>query len=833
MPRQRRSGKPLAGRFVAALLAAAILTGVGQAADRMTPRDGRSVVVVLDQSNSMETNDSKRLSIEGAEVLLALLPASSSFAVAHFSNIAEIKTPLQFIGTHEDRMRIHAQLSTYFDQDLDELFGGFTSYNSALRAVRQILSVAEKNATVVFLTDGEQQEPPREALEQENLPSDYKLPGEWRPEVIALTKSGARFVAIDINPRSLDKRKPEGVKSLEFMAQQGDGHVFRLQPPGHSKADSAKLLEAFLFIAGETGNLFRTQSRTQIGVFPGAETLLLLAEDAPFSRVARNDKEVNLDDTRSIYRYSSKYNPIDVLNISSPEPGTWQFETDENGRIAFVLADPQLLADFTIEPERTQYVGGLPVKARIRVTPRRTGKSITAAMAQCLSGVVSVISAVGSGVDANQPELGLTRVAVSEEQVVFEADVTLPTVPAQSAETLVTLDGITRLTFDNNAPWELTRRRQLQVVPPTGTLSVAMHEQTSRTGITRAVLAGSAKLRLPVGCEVDFQLRPAPETPKAVSIMIKGKDLNRGVFTANSEELTDIPFECVFECDKQFFGKASATLHVSCRQGGVEPAQTPLSVDFVRARIDSQAVNEVTPGRAKTFAGPVGTLTNGSMVPLDVNLKWAPEGQWPANAKLQETSFTLTGVEGMKSIVLETEKWPALSQRGRWTGKVLAHYGREQVAEVPVEFQMGPLLSCKPPKPIANEPGGEEYTLFRVSHASDSPIDLVLTVGMFRGDGGAKGKILDPGQNRVGIALGDANENYVLSDPQKPFRATVKPGEVLLVRLRFDLKPREPEGKDLVDFVVPGKYSGKIILQPLGASEKERLEVPVSLILGD
>jgi len=776
----------------------------------------------------MTGSDPNRLSIEGAEILLALLPKDTAFGVVHFSTQAEIGAQLQWIRTHQDRAAVHQRISEYFQEE----YTGFTSYDAALAVTQSLLENVE-NGTVVFLTDGEQQEPPDQALR----PGDIRPPA-WRGTLETLGKNGTRFVAIDINPVALEKRKPEGVESLEFLAQKGSGHVFRLQPPGASKTDAAKLLEAFLFIAGETGNLFRTESRAEVGVFPGAETLLVLAEDKPFSRVECDQQAVSLGQSQQVYRYRSSVNPLDVLNIGNPRSGTWRFETDRGGRIAFVLADPQLEVHFALESTQPEYIAGLPVKVRLGVVPRLPDKTITADMASCLSAAVKATPDGAFEADGGSTaEIELTQANAKPDEVVFEGTVVLPKLRPGEAHGTVTLDGFTRLTLGSNAPWELVKRVQIRAVPPMGSLELVMDSKSAVTADTRVVLEGTANVKVPPGCEVQLAFLPRQDASDDVSAQLVGKDLAEGLIRASEEEARSVPFQCVLQCADDFFGDHTATLQARCVQGGMEPASAEIRVTFEAVELRGVAsTQQLKAERGSPLEATVGNLERtAGTAPLKVGLAWMPSDNWPAKMEPDGETLAMSLEADKAPVALRGEPWPGLAPSGEWGGRVVARYGRNQETAIPVRVVLGPLLTASTPKPIINEPGGIEETSFELSHSSDAPLETRITVGSFVGKDGAKGELLSP-VDRVYICIG-ANEPYLSAyEISRPPAGETKDrvwslplGKKLAVGLRFDLK-RMQDGDD-EDTVKPGAYRGTIRLEPVGAPQ-EFLELPVDLFLG-
>lgn len=824
-----RSERSLGLLVVATVCLSTVLLGSarvpGQVRDGVTAKKqpSRSVIVVLDRSNSMTGSDPNRLSIEGAEILLALLPKETALGVVHFSTKAEIGAKLQWIRTHQDRTAVHQRISHYFQ----EKYTGFTSYDAAL-AVTQALLQNEQNATVVFLTDGEQQEPPEQAL-----PAGYNRPPGWRDTLETLANSGTRFVAIDINPVALDKRKPEGIESLEFLAQKGSGHVFRLQPPGASKADAAKLLEAFLFIAGETGNLFRTESRAEVGVFPGAETLLVLAEDKPFSRVECDGQSVPVVQSQQVYRYRSSVNPLDVLNIGDPQPGNWRFETDSGGRIAFVLADPQLEVQFVLEAMLPEYIAGLPVKVRLSVVPRMPGKTITADMASCISAAVKATPDEAFEADSGfAAEIELTRASEKPEEVLFEGTVVLPKLRSGETHGTVTLDGFTRLTYGNNAPWELVKRVQIRTVPPKGSLELVMDSESALTADTRVVLTGTAHVKVPPGCKVQLEFLPEQDASDDVTAQLVGKGLTEGLIGASEEEARAVPFQCVFQCADDFFGDHTATLRARCLQGGMEPASAEIKVSFEKVELRGVAGTEqVKAERGRPLKATIGRLERSTgTAPMKVSLNWMPTGDWPAKLNPDSETLAMSMETEDAPVVLSGEPWPGLAPSGEWSGRVVARYGRDQETVIPVKVTVGPLLTASKPKPIVNEPGGIEETSIEVSHSSNAPLETRITASSFLGKDGAKGELLSP-VDRVFIRVG-ADEEYLSADQINRTKDRVwslPSGRKLDIGLRFDLK-RKLDGDD-EDTVKGGPYRGTIRIEPVGAPE-EFLELPVDLFLG-
>jgi Mg-chelatase subunit ChlD len=110
---------------------------------------GKTLVVVIDVSGSMNENDPDRLSLEGSQLLAGLVDEDDNIGCIKFSTAAKVLAPLRVIKTSADRRAFSQEVAQARRE-------GSTNYVAALRKAREMLEQvnAPAGATVLFMTDG-------------------------------------------------------------------------------------------------------------------------------------------------------------------------------------------------------------------------------------------------------------------------------------------------------------------------------------------------------------------------------------------------------------------------------------------------------------------------------------------------------------------------------------------------------------------------------------------------------------------------------------------------------------------------------------------------------
>lgn len=183
------------------------------------PVDRLAVILIVDNSGSMKTNDPERLRFVGAQLFSALLDGEDSLGIIVFSTQAQAITK-GLVNPVE-----------YSAQPLDPLMNqkpdGYTDVKAALEAAGSMVAAAEgryQKIEIVLLTDGKPE-----------IPEPYP---EYEQEIIVLADSlGTPITAIGLTPAA---RTP----FLEKLAATTHGRVMSVE-------NASELMDAYMQVLGQ------------------------------------------------------------------------------------------------------------------------------------------------------------------------------------------------------------------------------------------------------------------------------------------------------------------------------------------------------------------------------------------------------------------------------------------------------------------------------------------------------------------------------------------------------------------------------------------------------
>lgn len=209
-------------RLIPFLLLCVWLTGIeAKPANAGAPVEHIAVLLILDNSGSMNANDPEGLRFTGIRLMVSLLDVGDSFGLVMFSTDAFSPTSgLITIRSQAEKSRILADLN---DWEAD----GYTDVKSALEQAKSILTSLEQNGhrrVVILLTDGKPE-----------IQNPYV---QYESETLELARSlNVPFLAIALT----------GAAQTPFLGQLASathGRVF----PAESSSD---LLNAYLQVLGQ------------------------------------------------------------------------------------------------------------------------------------------------------------------------------------------------------------------------------------------------------------------------------------------------------------------------------------------------------------------------------------------------------------------------------------------------------------------------------------------------------------------------------------------------------------------------------------------------------
>ncbi|WP_043755810.1 VWA domain-containing protein [Imhoffiella purpurea] len=301
------------------------------------------VMLALDRSLSMASNDPDRDSLKGVEVFSALLKPDDELGIITFAETAELGVAGRDMAEADARTDIDAFLREVV------MDGKRTNFGAALRlgyetfAHQDVKFGAER--FLVLFTDG-----------QLNLGAEAATQAARRAifdELLPLYRSaGIRIFGLAFSSEA----------DLDFLGRLADstnGRAFRAEKAEDLYAAFVQLFEQLDIplttpIAGD-----------QIQVDENVKGLELLVKRGPDGGQMRLIDPVNqtltVADGRSGVEWQS-FDDFDHIRIQDPQPGTWRLATSSTDSKAYIESDLDLEAEI---PPRVRAGEGVTVEARL------------------------------------------------------------------------------------------------------------------------------------------------------------------------------------------------------------------------------------------------------------------------------------------------------------------------------------------------------------------------------------------------------------------------------------------------------------------------------------
>jgi Mg-chelatase subunit ChlD len=309
---------------------------------------GRSLVLLLDASASMNENDPGRAAVQGATLALALAGQHDNVGVVAYNSRARILVPLRPSGlapTREATQQEIEQVGT----------SGSTDFGVALDAAYAMLEAAKapRGSAAILLTDG--LPTGRISLRREFAGSaDNAL--AVPDSVPRFAQRGWRIFAIVFGP--------EAAQTRGYLAQ-------LVGPTGGSTieaTDASGLVPAFESVAVQALGYLKAsklQAGESVSVAPGTRRLAVLGRydgQGELGAVARDDKPV---EETALIRFP-KAAPFSVALLEQPTPGRYKVETG-NATGGLTLLEPGW--DLVLDPKAPPPVidGGTRVPVAVTI----------------------------------------------------------------------------------------------------------------------------------------------------------------------------------------------------------------------------------------------------------------------------------------------------------------------------------------------------------------------------------------------------------------------------------------------------------------------------------
>ncbi len=352
---------------LAALATLAVASGcsTGELVDGHNP-GARSVVLVLDTSDSMRVTDPSHTDVVGASLALGLASRGENFGALSMGSLAKVVSRLGAAGDAGSRASVRSRLASMAR-------AGSTDFEAALEKGRAMLDEAQaaRGSSLVVLTDGF----PTAPVARGGSGSARRLSAPRAS--IALAERGWRIFAIAIGDEA---RRSRDVLT-RIVAPTG-GAVF--------EADSVPaLLAAFQDVSVQAlGYLaaFPISAQDELVVPAGTRRLAVVSRfdtEGPGARLVRDGQ--TLDTSRVLALTPA--GPLSVALVEDPEPGTYKFDlggATETRALLDLGWTPELHVPFEVDsgapvPVEVTFQGTRPADATVEVALRRGERGLAQA----------------------------------------------------------------------------------------------------------------------------------------------------------------------------------------------------------------------------------------------------------------------------------------------------------------------------------------------------------------------------------------------------------------------------------------------------------------------
>ena len=287
------------------------------------------VVLALDRSLSMNSNDPRRDSLKGAELFTELLQTGDRLSLLTFGHDSQILMPLK---TLDDPSRRNQALDLVRGIVMD---GTRTDFSAALRSAYRTLTAGgrdpEAKRILVIFTDG-----------QLNLGSEQAT-AQARAEII--DKLIPRFQAAGLQIHGVAFSPESDIDFLRLLTDSTGGQAFRAERPEDIYPAFVKLFEQ------ADQPLTAPVVDGQVEVDANVRELKLLVQRDPNGAPTRltdpSQRELTAGDKVEGVTWRSTEH-FDHITIQQPEAGSWQISGQNQDKRAYLESDLDLEAKLPV-----------------------------------------------------------------------------------------------------------------------------------------------------------------------------------------------------------------------------------------------------------------------------------------------------------------------------------------------------------------------------------------------------------------------------------------------------------------------------------------------------
>jgi Mg-chelatase subunit ChlD len=305
---------------------------------------GKTIVVVIDVSGSMNQNDPNRAALEGALLIAGLAEQGDNVACITFSSDARVVAPLRTISSPDDRRELCREVANVRRE-------GSTNFVAALGRARDILEdvAAPAGSTVLFMTDGEHNTGGTEA--------------DVLDQVKAFRDRGWKIQCLGYQGVLGEAHTP----LLAQMAARTAGGFYVATKP-------RELLEDYIKITGELQDILVTNEiEKPARLFPGTSRLIYVVlkgeKTTRLTSVMRDGQPVALDGP-TVFHFpgpDETSKSFDIFRTQDPPAGRWNGAVDGPYEVAYVMMKAPF--EFSLAPgaPKREQVDGRPVTVTLNV----------------------------------------------------------------------------------------------------------------------------------------------------------------------------------------------------------------------------------------------------------------------------------------------------------------------------------------------------------------------------------------------------------------------------------------------------------------------------------
>ena len=499
---------------------------------------GKTMVVVIDISGSMNQNDPDRASVEGMMVIAGLAEEGDNIGVVAFSSDARIVAPIRTIRTPDDRRALCAEVTQIRRE-------GSTNFVAGLARAREMLEDvnAPAGSTVLFMTDGQ----PNVGGGDDDIRAQAKALRDRNWKCSCIGYAGV-----------LDEARST---VLPEIAARTAGGYYQAKTP-------RDLLQDYVKITGELQDILVAPEIRPVRLFPGTSRLLYVVlkgqASTRLTQVTREGQPIPLEGPQTFHYPGPEERSklFDVFRTQDPPAGKWNGNVEGPYEVGMILMKAPF--EFSLAPgaPKREQVDGRPVTVTLYVK----GNEVDQIKNDC-----AVMASVAD-VDGNPvADLKLAPTGAPEPKMLaFTGEFTPHLKEKNRPEThTVTL----RFTYrDGDVVWTHDRTVSYQLVPPP-TAAIEVDPTTVDLG---TMFAGEPARVVPV------TVRASGAAAKHVVATAQGR------VTVNPSDMTDLagPVKVLLQPAADASGDYKASVTFKPVEGGDDASSATVTLrgKFVNLR---------------------------------------------------------------------------------------------------------------------------------------------------------------------------------------------------------------------------------------------------------